>query len=341
MRSIKTTVALSVTALLLIAAPALAAEPTLAAVKKRGELVCGSNGHLPGLSEVDSQQKWTGFEADFCRAVAAAALGDANKVRFVPLTTLDRFDALRAEKVDLVVRNSAATLTRTVGTGVRDATVIYVDGQAVAVPKKANVSSLKELDGAKICLLKGSVYGPNIEDWFESHKMSYTLLTFDTQAAVYDAFFEDKCNAVTQDITALVGTIVASGKAADYLMLPDVIARNPLAAYVRSGDDEWYDVVRWTMAAMVDAEERGISQVSVDQQRVSGTPSMRKLLNGEDGSGKQLGLGNLWVYNIIKQVGNYSDVYERNVGMKSALKFPRAVNALWSNGGVQYGLPLR
>jgi general L-amino acid transport system substrate-binding protein len=333
--------ALCAAALLLAAAPAGAAEPTLAAVKKRGELVCGSNGHLPGLSEVDSQQKWTGFEVDFCHAVAAAVLGDAMKVRFVPLTTIDRFDALRSGKVDLVVRNSAATLTRTVGTGVRDAVIVYVDGQAVAVPKKLNVTTLKELDGARICLLKGSIYGAAIEDWFQSRKMTVTLLTFDTQAAVYDAFFEGKCSAVTQDITAMVGTLLASGKAADYMMLPDIVSRNPLAAYVRAGDDEWYDVVRWTLVTMIDAEERGIDQLNVDQLRVKGTPSVRKLLGGEDGNGKLLGLNPLWAYNIVKQVGNYNDVYERNVGVKSALKFPRGVNGLWNNGGVQYGLPYR
>ena len=331
--------AVGIIALLLAAVPAGAAEPTLAAVKKRGELVCGSNGHLPGLSEMDAQKRWIGFEVDFCRAVAAAVLGDATKVRFVPLTTTDRFDVLRAGKVDVVVRNSAATLSRTVGTGVRDAAVVYVDGQAVVVPKKLNIGSLKELDGAKICLLKGSIYGPNLEDWFEARKLTYTLLAFDTQAAVYEAFFDGKCSAVTQDITALVGTMVASGKAADYLMLPDIVARSPLAAFVRTGDDEWADVVRWTLVAMIDAEERGLSQSNVDEQRTTGTPAVKRLLAGEDG--KLLGLDERWAYNIIKQVGNYSDVYERNVGMKSSLKFARAVNGLWNNGGVQYGLPFR
>ena len=339
MRFMKAIIVLCAAALLLAGMPAGAAEPTLAAVKKRGELACGTNGHLPGLSEMDSQKRWTGFEVDFCRAIAAAVLGDASKVQFVPLTTIDRFDALRAGKVDVLVRNSASTLSRTAGTGVRDAVIVYVDGQAVAVPKKLNVTSLKELDGAKICLLKGSVYGPNLEDWFEARKLTYTLLAFDTQAAVYEAFFDGKCTAVTQDITALVGTIVASGKAADYLMLPDIIARNPLAAFVRAGDDEWSDVVRWTLVAMIDAEERGLSQTNVDELRVTGTPAVKRMLAG--GESKLLGLDELWAYNIIKQVGNYNDIYERNVGIKSALKFPRAINGLWSNGGVQYGLPFR
>jgi general L-amino acid transport system substrate-binding protein len=316
-------------------------KPTLAAVKARGELLCGTNGQLPGLSEMDAQKQWKGFEVDFCRAVAAAVLGDATKVKFVPLTTVDRFDALRTGTVDVLVRNSVATLARTAGTGVRDAAIIYIDGQAVAVPKSLNVSSLKDLKNGTVCLLKGSVYGPNIEEWFESHKLTYTIFTFDTQAAVYEAFYAGKCNAVTQDITALVGTIVASGKAADYLMLPDIVAKNPLAAYVRAGDDAWSDVVRWTLAAMIDAEELGVSQANVEDQRVSGTPAVKRLLGVDTGNGKLLQLDERWAYNIVKQVGNYSDVYERDVGMQSVLKFPRAVNGLWINGGVLYGLPLR
>ncbi len=320
--------------------PAASAEPTLAAVKKRGELVCGVNGLLPGMSSMDAQKKWTGFEVDFCRAIAAAVLGDAGKVKLVPLTTTNRFDALRSGEVDVLLRNTSATLARVAGTGVRDAVITYIDGQAVAVPKKLNASALKDLDKATICTLKNTVYGPNIEDWFESRRLTMTLLLLDTQTAMYEAFYAGKCSAVTQDITALSGTIVASGRAADYLVLPDIVGKNPQAAWVRTGDDEWAEAVRWTLVAMVDAEELGISQSSVDERRTSGTAAAKRLLGVIPGNGKLLKLDEAWAYNVIKQVGNYREVYERNVGTQSFLKFPRGINALWNQGGVMFAMPL-
>jgi general L-amino acid transport system substrate-binding protein len=346
MRSTKTTIATSAALCAAILAvlplsPAAAAEPTLAAVKKRGELHCGINGQLPGFSALDSQKQWMGFEIEVCRAIAAAVLGDAGKVKFVPLTPTNRFDALRRNEIDVLARNSTATLERTAKTGIRDAVVIYVDGQAVAVPKKLSIANLAQLDKATFCILNGTPYGPNLQEWFESRKLTYTSVMFNTQTEMYAAFYDGKCQAVTQDISALVGTIIASGRAADYLMLPEIVAKDPLAAYVRAGDDEWLDVVRWTYFVLVDAEERGVTKANVDGQQETGTPAVKRLLGAIPGNGKALGLDENWAFNVIKQVGNYSEIYERNLGTYSPLKFARGVNALWNNGGALYALPLR
>lgn len=327
--------------LLIAGSPAMAADPALAAVKKRGQLLCGVNGQLPGFSALNEQKEWAGFEVDFCRAVAAATLGDAGKVKFVPLTASKQFDALRAGEIDVLTRNSTATLERTVRTGVRDAVVIYVDGQAVAVPKKLGITTLSQIAGRPVCILTATPYGRNVRGWFRFRKLDYKPLTFETQNEMYDAFYAGKCDALTQDISALTTTIVTSGKADDYLVLPEIIATDPLAAFVRAGDEQWLDVVRWTFYTLLDAEERDITQANVEAQRRTGKPEVKRLLGVPPDDGKLLGLGDDWAFNIIKQVGNYSEIYERNLGQFSKWKFPRGVNALRNNGGVLYPLPLR
>jgi general L-amino acid transport system substrate-binding protein len=324
-----------------VAGSAAAAEPTLAAVKKRGELSCGINGHLPGFSAMNEKKEYAGLEVDVCRAIAAATLGDAAKVKFVELNTKDRFDALRSGRIDMLARNSAATLERTTRTGVRDAAIIYVDGQAVVVPKKLGITALSQFANGTICILDGAVYERNIREWFAAQKLAYTPLMFDTQKAAYDAFYDGKCNAVTQDISGLTTTIVASGKAADYLVLPEIIARSPLAAYVRSGDEGWLDVVRWTVNALIYAEELGITQANVDSLLKTGSPGVKRLLGAPADDGKLLGLQGDWAYNAIRQVGNYGEIYDRNLGQGSPWKFPRGINALWNNGGILHALPLR
>ena len=329
------------TAALALCGVASAAEPTLSVVKNRGQLVCGINGQLPGFSSLNENKQYTGFEVDFCRAIAAAVLGDATKVKLVPLTARNRFDALRSGEIDVLARNTTATLERTSGTGVRDAAVIYIDGQAVAVPKKLGIGSLEELANHSVCILNGTPYGRNIRDWFEYRKLSHTPVTFDTQTEMYEAFYAGKCDAITQDISAITTTIVSSGKAADYLVLPGIIAKDPLAAYVRGGDERWFDVVRWTFYAMLDAEERGVTQANVESQRRTGTPAVKRLLSMPADDAKLLGLADDWAFNLVKQVGNYSEVYERNLGQASPWTFQRGVNALWGNGGVLHSLPLR
>jgi|SRR5476649_97517 len=320
---------------------ALAAEPTLAIVKTRGQLLCGVNGQLPGFSELNKLKGWVGLEVDFCRAVAAATLGDARKVKFVPLTTGQRFDALRAGEVDFLLRNSTVTLERTAKFGVRDAATIYLDGQAVAVPKKLGIGALDQVAGKSVCTLNATPYGRNLRDWFSYRKSDFTPVTFETQDSMYEAFFAGKCTAVTQDISALSTTITASGRAADYIVLPDIVALEPLGAFVRSGDDQWFDVVRWTLNALLDGEARGITKSNVDSQRLSGPAAAKRLLGEPSDDARLLGLEGDWAFNVLKQVGNYSEIYERNLGSESMWNFPRGVNALWDKGGVMYALPLR
>jgi general L-amino acid transport system substrate-binding protein len=343
MRLIRSLLATCVTACMLTvqALPAHAADPVLGAVKKRGQLVCGVNGELPGFSAVDEKKQWSGLEVDFCRAIAAAVLGDANKVKFVPVTLKDRFDMLRAGSIDVLFRNTIMTLERTVKTGVRDAVIYYFDGQAVAVPKKLGVSSLNQLSGRNVCILNNSPYGRNIRDWFGYRNLNYNAVTFDGQKDMYEAFYSGKCDAVTQSISAVTTTIIAGGNAADYMVLPEILSNNPLAAWVRAGDDEWFDVVRWTISALLDGEERGITQANVDSQRQTGIPPTKRLLGSSADDGKLLGLGDNWAYDALKQVGNYGEIFERNLGQASPWKFPRAVNALWTSGGVMHSLPLR
>lgn len=328
-------------ALVAAAGGASAAEPTLATVKKRGELLCGVNGQLPGFSVKDAQGNWAGLEIEFCRAVAAAVLGDAGKAKFVPLTTLNRFDALRSGEIDVLARNTTATLGRTARTGVRDAATLYIDGQVVVVPKKTGAAKLADLAGKQICTLKGTPYEQSTLDWFGARNLPIKVVLYDTQTALYDAFFKDQCAGLVQDISALAGTIIASGRATDYLVLPELLATDPLAAYVRAGDDEWLDVVRWTHFAQLHGEELGITKANADSERTSSNPAVRRLLGVESGSGKLLGLDNAWAYNVLSQVGNYAEIYDRNVGRNSPLKFSRGINALWTQGGAMYALPLR
>jgi general L-amino acid transport system substrate-binding protein len=317
------------------------AQSTLANVKKRGEIRCGINGQLPGFSVRDDKGKWVGFEIDFCRAVAAAVIGDAGRVQFTPLTTQNRFDALRKDEIDVLARNTTATLGRVAGTGVRDAAVIYVDGQSVVVPKKLNVTELGRLDKASVCILSNTPYQERLEDWFALRRISFKPVMFAEQAAMYAAFLRGDCDGVTQDISALASTIIASGRAADYVMLPDIVATDPLAPYVREGDDQWLDIVRWTHYVMVEAEEHGLTHLTVDTRRQSGTPAERRLLGALPGNNAlKLGLEETFAYNIIKQVGNYGESYERNVGADSPLKFRRGINGLWRQGGAMYSLPL-
>lgn len=321
--------------------PAEAANPVLATVKARGQLLCGVNGQSPGFSSLNDKKEWVGFEVDFCRSVAAATLGDATKVKIVPVNAGKRFDVLRSGEIDVLARLTTTTVERTARTGVRDAAVIYIDGQAVAVPKKLGISKLEQVAGYTVCILNGTRYERNIQDWFKFRNLAYKPRTFDTEDKQYAAFFAGECDALVQDISSLSTAIVASRKAVDYLVLPEIIDRDPLAVYVRAGDDEWFDVVRWTFNALLDAEERGVTQANVEEQLRTGTPWVKRLLGTPPEDAKLLGLDDKWAFNIVKQVGNYSEIYERNLGQGSTWKFPRAINALWNNGGVLHALPLR
>lgn len=318
------------------------AESTLDQVRKRGELVCGVDGSLPGFSLYNAVKEWEGLDVDLCRAVAAAVLGDAKKVKFVPVSANDRFAKLAAGDFDVLARNSTVTLQRAAGAKVRFAVVNYIDGQAFVVPKKLKIEQLASLSGSTVCLAKGTTHEFNMVSWFKARRLTVTPAAFDTAEAMYNAFFASRCAAVTADATALAGAIVRSGHAAEYMMLPGVISKEPLGPYVRDGDSQWLDIVRWTHYAMLEAEERGISPKNIDSlKRELGDPYLRVFLGVDPGNGKALGLSEDWAYNVISQVGNYGDIYERNVGMASPLKFSRGVNALWTKGGQMYPLPLR
>jgi general L-amino acid transport system substrate-binding protein len=315
---------------------------TLEQVRKRGELVCGVDGSLPGFSLLNAVKEWEGLDVDLCRAVAAAVLGDATKVKFVPVTAKDRFDRLAAGEFDVLARNSTVTLQRSAGMNVRFAVINYIDGQAFVVPKKLKVEQLANLSGSTVCLQKGTTHEFNMVSWFKARRLTIAPAAYDTTEAMYNAFFASRCAAVTADAAALAGAIIRSGRAIEYMMLPGVISKEPLGPFVRNGDSPWLDIVRWTHYAMLEAEERGINPKNIDSlKREVGDPYLRIFLGVDPGNGKALGLGEDWAYNAIKQVGNYGDVFERNLGMSSPLKFARGVNALWTKGGQMYPLPLR
>lgn len=323
-----------------LAAPPALAQSTLDAVKKRGQLNCGVNGQLPGFS-VRGSQGWAGLDVDMCRAVAAAVLGDVAKVNFVPLTAQQRFDELQAGKVDVLARNSTITLQRDVGTGVDFAAVNFYDGQSFAVSRKIGVTAPSGLASSKICVVKGTTHEANMTNWFRARRYTVQPVQFDTADAMYDAFFASRCAAMTQDATALASALTARNKQTDYMVLPQLISREPLGPYVRRGDDQWTDVVRWSFQAMLAAEELALTKDGVAAERQSGDPEVRQLLGVIPGNGKALGLDEDWAYNIIRQVGNYGESFDRNLGARSPLKLERGQNALASKGGLMYPLPMR
>jgi general L-amino acid transport system substrate-binding protein len=319
----------------------LAADPTLATVKKRGELICGVNGSLPAFSFLNEKKERLGFDADYCRAIAAAVLGDATKVKFLPLPIAKRFEALKSGEIDILLRHSIINMERTAGQGVRYAAVNFIDGQAFVAPKSLNLNQLAAFDQKTMCVTRNAPHQDNAENWFRLRGLNIQVQAFDDQDDMYKAFYDNKCQVVSQEATVLASTIIASGKAQNYLMLPEIISREPLGPYVRSGDDQWFDIVHWTHNAMIEAEEREIYQNVVEEAKKARDPAIRRLLGLVPGYGKALGLDESWAFNVIKQVGNYSDVYERNFGSGSPLKFARGVNALLGKGGMMFALPMQ
>ena|SRR5438477_1093960 len=328
--------------LVVLGALPAAAQQTLEAVKKRGHLLCGVDGNLPGFSLLNAVKEWEGMDVDLCRAIAAAIFGDATKVQFVSVTAKERFDKLAAGEFDVLARNSTVTLQRSAGVNVRFAAVNFFDGQAFVVPKKLKIDQLAGVRSGNVCVGKGTTHEFNMDAWFKARRLSAVPVSFESPEAMYAGFFANRCVAVTADATALAAFIVRSGKAAEYIMLPEIISKEPLAPYVRNGDSPWLDIVRWTHYAMLEAEERGVTPKSIDAlRREVNDPNLRLFLGVDPGNGKALGLGEDWAFNVVKQVGNYGEIYEKNVGMGSPLKFARGVNALWSKGGLMYPLPMR
>jgi general L-amino acid transport system substrate-binding protein len=323
------------------ASPAWAGK-TLDAVKARGQVVCGVNTSGPGFSNADSQGKWTGLDVDFCKAVAAAVLNDASKVKFVPLNSQQRFTSLQAGEVDVLSRNSTWTLTRDASLGIVFTGINYYDGQGFMVPKKVKIESAKKMNGATVCVQAGTTSEKNVADYFGANNMKYKPVVFDTAEAITSAFFAGRCQVYTTDMSDLAGARTKAPKADDYVILPEVISKEPLGPSVRRGDDEWFEIVRWTLFAMLEAEENGLTQANVDAQKASSKdPSVQRFLGVSEDTGKLLGLDKEWAYRVVKQVGNYGESFERNLGPKSPVGLPRGVNNLWTKGGLMYAPPIR
>lgn len=317
------------------------AESNLETVKKRGQVICGVNTGLGGFSLADSQGKWKGLDIDMCGAIAAAVLGDASKIKMTPLTAQQRFTALQSGEIDVLVRNSTITLQRDAGLGIQYTGVNFYDGQGFMVQKKLNVKALKELGGATICVAQGTTHEANMAGYFRSRNLQIKPVVFENQDVMYDAFFGGRCDAMTQDSSALASALATRNKSADYMVLPELISKEPLGPFVRRGDDQWAAVVRWSLYAMLEAEEKGVTQANVDEMLKSPEPLIQNLLGVKEGNGKALGLDEKWAYQIVKQVGNYGESFERNVGQGSPLKLQRGVNALWTKGGLMYPMPIR
>ncbi len=312
---------------------------TLDAAKARGQVLCGLAGTVPGFSLPDSQGVMRGLDADTCRAVTAAALGDASKVKFVPTTTQNRFTALQSGEVDLLSRSTTWTLGREANLGLEFAWVNYYDGTGFLVKTASGVKSAKEMDGATVCVAPGSTTELAVADYFRLHDMKFTPILIQDLAELQGAFLSGRCDAYSTDASALATFRFTQGdKAKDLLLLPDIISKEPLGVMVRKGDDKWFDIVRWTFAAMITAEEKGITSQNVDTFMDSKDPDIRRLLGLEGDMGKALGLDNKWAYNVIKAVGNFGEMWDRDI---TPMGVPRGINNIWTKGGLQYAPPIR
>jgi general L-amino acid transport system substrate-binding protein len=319
----------------------VASAGTLDDVKKRGTLNCGSNGQLPGFGLPDAQGNWTGLDVDFCRAIAAAIFNDVNKVKFVALTAKDRFTALQSGDVDVLARNTTWTSSREAQLGLNATAVNYYDGQGFIVRKDLKVNSALELNDATVCVQQGTTTELNLADYFRSNKMRLKSVTFLQLEEAVSAYESGRCNAYTTDASGLYSVRLKLAKPDDHVVLPEIISKEPLAPFVRQGDAQWFDVVKWVHFGMVNAEELNITKANVDEQKKSDNPEIKRLLGVDGNFGEQLGLTKDWVYRIVKLVGNYGEVFDRDVGQGSLLKITRGLNALWTKGGLQYGPPVR
>ena len=318
-----------------------ASAQTLTTIKNRGELICGANGTLAGFGLPDPQGNWTGFDVDFCRAIAAAIFNDPTKVKFVPLTAKDRFTALQSGEIDVLSRNTTWTLSRDTSLGLDFVAVTYYDGQGFMVRKALKVNSALELNGAAVCVQQGTTSELNLADYFRANHMQLKTVTFATGDEARKAYESGRCDAYTTDSSGLYGERQKLAVPGDHIVLPEILSKEPLTPAVRHGDSQWTDIVRWTHFAMVDAGELGVTKANVDEKLKSDDPETRRMLGAEGQYGEALGLTNDWVYRIVKHVGNYGEVFERNIGQGSPLKIVRGLNALWTKGGLQYGPPFR
>ena len=349
MRSARSAIArlsalIGLAACLVIAARAPAwAGPTIEAIKRNGVLTCGVNTGVAGFSLPDAQGHWTGFDVDMCRAVAAAVLGDANKVKFVPLSAQQRFTALQTGEVDMLSARSTWSLVRDASLGLNFLTIVFYDGQSFMVPRKLGITQGKQLAGATICTQTGTTSELNLADYLRTNKLDAKTVVIEDRDGVEQAYFSGRCDAFSTDATSLAATRAgrAGVAASDHIILDERISKEPLSPAVRHGDDEFFDVAKWCIFALINAEEKGVGMQNVDAALASEDPEVKRLLGTTPGMGKALGLDEQWAYRIIKQVGNYGDIYARNLGPGTPLNLERGPNALWSKGGLLYAPPIR
>ena len=330
---------LALASALAVAAPAAA--QTLTAVRERGALVCGVSHGLLGFSSVDDKGNWSGFDVDLCRAIAAAIFNDAGKVRFVPLDAAARFAALKSGDVDVLSRNSTWTMSRETTFGLIFAAVTYYDGQGFLVRKALNVESALELDGKSFCLQTGTTGELNVADYFHANNMTYSAVELASLDEILTAYDGGRCDVFATDVSQLHAERLKLAKPDEHVILPDVISKEPLGPVVRQGDDQWFTIVKWTHFAMVNAEELGVSSKTIERAMQSEKPEVKRLVGTAGNFGEQAGLASDWAARIVRLVGNYGEVFERNIGTKSPLGIPRGLNHLWTMGGIQYAPPIR
>ena len=326
--------------LLAVTAGAAHAGATFDAVKKRGFVQCGVNTGLAGFSVADEKGVWKGIDVDVCRAIAAAVFGDASKVKFTPLTAKERFTALQSGEVDVLSRNTTWTVVRDGSLGISFTGVTYYDGQGFLVKKKLGVKSALKLNGATVCVGSGTTTELNLQDYFTSHKMKFKPVVYDTSDETVKGFEAGRCDVLTSDQSQLYALKIKLAKPDDAVVLPEVISKEPLGPAVRQGDVEWFNIVRWSLFAMIDAEDLGITSHNIDEMKSSVVPDVKRLV-GTEAVKHGLGIPDDWAYKIVKQVGNYGEIFEANVGAGSPLKIARGLNALWTKGGSQYAPPIR
>jgi general L-amino acid transport system substrate-binding protein len=330
---------LAVLCVALVLSGAANAQSTLASVRSKGYVQCGVNTGLAGFSQPDSKGAWRGIDIDLCRAVAAAVFGDANKLRLTPLTAQQRFTALQSGEVDILARNTTWSLSRDTSLGLNFVGINYYDGQGFMVAKKANVKSAKQLDGATVCLQPGTTNELNVADYFRANNMKFRPVVIEKLEEVLNAYFSGRCDVYTTDHSGLVALRASRAqRPEDHVILPEIISKEPLGPAVRHGDDRWFDIVKWTLFAMVEAEELGLSSKNIDQQAKTGNPAVQRFVGTTGDLGKALGLDNRWAYQIVKQVGNYAESFEANL---KPLGFERGLNRLWNQGGLMYAPPIR
>ena len=326
-------------ALALLGGAHAGAQSTLVAVRGKGYIQCGVNTGLAGFAQPDSNGEWRGIDVDLCRAVAAAVFGDASKVRYTPLTAQQRFTALQSGEVDILSRNTTWTISRDTTLGLNFVGVNYYDGQGFMVPKKRKVNSAKQLSGATVCVQPGTTTELNLADYFRANKMKFKPVVIEKLEEVLNAYFAGRCDVYTTDVSGLIAARSSRApKAEDHVILPEVISKEPLGPAVRHGDDRWFDIVKWSLFAMIDAEELELSSKNIDGKMNSDNPVIQRFVGAAGESGKMLGLDNRWAYKIIKQVGNYGESFQRNL---APLGLERGVNQLWNKGGLMYAPPIR